>query len=239
MPGIGIIGGTGFKEWEGFDVKEKREEETPWGTPSSPLYVGDVEGEEVVLLLRHGEDRDIPPHQINYHANIYALQREVDEIVGVSSAGALYDEIKVPSISVPEDYVNFWNVPTFYNEEIKHVTPELSDELRDGLVTSADEVMKEKEVRREDVYIQTTGPRLETKAEVNVLKNFGDLVGMTMASEATLCKETNVKYASIVSIDNYAHGVGGEEVDYEEIVKTARENWEDVTELMGAFLKKR
>lgn len=239
MPGIGIIGGTGFKEWDAFEMKGERDEETPWGTPSSSLLVGEVQDTEVVLLLRHGEDRDIPPHQINHHANIYALQREVEEIVGISSAGALYPELKVPCISVPEDYLNFWNVPTFYHEEIKHITPELSEGLRMGILGSADEMMEEKEVRRDDVYIQTTGPRLETRAEVKALKNFGDLVGMTMASEATLAKETDVDYASIVSVDNYAHGIQGEEVDYEEIVETARENWENVTALIESFLERR
>ncbi len=236
MPQIGIIGGTAFKDWKSFKVKEERREETPWGTPSSPLIIGDVNGTEVVLLLRHGKNHNIPPHKINNRANIYALERKVDQIVGLSSAGAAKEEIEVPSISVPKDYVNFWNVTTFYNEKIKHATPELSEELREMIIEASEKAGFD-DVRTDDVYVQTTGPRLETRAEVNILKNFGELIGMTMAPEATLCKEVGLEYASIVTNDNYAHGVNDVKVDYEEIKNTARENWSNVEKILKEFLE--
>ncbi len=238
MARIGIIGGTALRDWKGFDIEEKEEKNTPWGTPSSPLFKGKMEGEEIVLLMRHGKDHTIPPHRINHRANIYALQKEVDEILGVCSAGALDKDINVPSIAIPEDYVNIWDPITFYNEKIKHVTPELSKKMRDELIKASEEE-KISDIYDESVYVQTKGPRLETKAEVNILKNFGDLVGMTMASEATLAKEVNLEYGAIVTVDNHANGVKDEEVDYQDILETAEDNFKNVKDIILNFLEKR
>jgi len=239
MSRIGLIGGTALKDWDGFEIKEVKEKSTPWGTPSSPLFKGMLEDEKIVLLMRHGPDHKIPPHRINHRANIYAMQKEVDEIVGICSSGALNEEIEVPSLSIPEDYVNFWNPITFYNENIKHVTPELSQVLRNQLIEAAQESDYNNIISSEDVYVQTEGPRLETKSEVKILQKFGDLVGMTMASEATLSKESALGYAALVTVDNYAHGVKDEGVEYEEIVDTARDNWDKVKEILIRFLKRR
>ncbi|MFW6141364.1 MAG: MTAP family purine nucleoside phosphorylase [Candidatus Saliniplasma sp.] len=233
MKKIGVIGGTSFKDWDGFEIEEEIESHTPWGTPSSPLLEGMINGVQVFLLLRHGRNHDIPPHKINHRANIYALQREVRNIIGISSAGALKDDIEVPTISIPSDYVNFWNVHTFYDERIKHVTPALSKAIREGLLEASQEVQIE--IRDEDVYVMTKGPRLETKAEVDILKRFGDIVGMSMGPEATLCKENSIEYASITTVDNYAHGIGPEKVKYEDIVETARDNWDNITKILEAY----
>ncbi len=235
MSGLGIIGGTAFKEWNEFEVEEKVEKETPWGTPSSRFYHGFLGEKEILFLLRHGEQHDIPPHRINHRANFYALQEEVDEVIGICSGGALKDDIEVPTVSIPEDYINLWNIPSFYEERINHVTPGLSEGLREELIQSADDL----DPRTEDVYIQTSGPRLETKAEVNLLKDHADLVGMTMASEATLAKEASLDYAALITVDNYANGIIDEEVEYEEIVETARESWSDVENILQDLVKDR
>lgn len=237
MAEIGIIGGTGFDDWGMFEIEETKEEESPWGTPSSPLYFGKVIDRDIVLLLRHGPERDIPPHRINHRANIYCLQKEVESIIGVSSAGALHDKIEVPSISIPEDYVNFWNIISFYNEEIKHVTPGISKDMKDELLDSVKEIKGDLKVREDDIYVQTSGPRLETRGEVHVLSGFGDIVGMTMAPEATLSKEANIDYASIVSIDNYANGVTERTIRYEDIVESAQENWKSITGILESYLR--
>jgi len=237
MEMIGIIGGTGFKGWNEFKIKNEVKKNTPWGTPSSPIFEGELKGDKIVLLMRHGQDHTIPPHRINHRANIYALQEKVEKIIGLCSAGALQPDIKVPSISIPKDYVNFWNPITFYDEKIKHITPELSPELRKELLEAGERV--DEDFTKEGVYVQTRGPRLETKAEVNILKNFGDFVGMTMCSEATLAKESSVEYAAITSIDNYANGVKGEVADYEEIVDTAEDNWEKVKKILEVFFEER
>jgi len=235
MKKIGVIGGTSFKDWDGFELEEEIESHTSWGTPSSPLFKGKIGEVQVFLLLRHGKKHDIPPHKINHRANIYALQREVKKIIGISSAGALDEEINIPAISIPRDYVNFWNVQTFYDERIKHVTPTLLNDIREGLLKASEKVQKE--VRDDDIYVMTRGPRLETKAEVQILKGFGDIVGMTMCPEATLCQENSIEYASITTVDNYANGIGPDKVKYEDIVETARDNWENVTKILEEYLQ--
>lgn len=232
-----MIGGTALKDWDEFDVQEKLDKKTSWGTPSSPIFKGELKGEETFLLLRHGRGHDIPPHRINHRANIHALQEEVEEIVGICSAGALNENIDVPSISIPKDYVNLWNPITFYNQKIKHVTPGLSEELREDLINAAEKSDQEK-ISQDTVYVQTHGPRLETEAEVDILKNYGDLVGMTMAHEATLSKEAAIDYATVTTIDNYGNGIR-EELDYEEIVDTAQDNWQNVKSILVRFLKER
>ncbi len=237
MEMIGIIGGTGFKGWNEFEIENEVDKHTPWGTPSSPLYEGKLKGKKIVLLMRHGLDHSIPPHRINHRANIYALQEKADEIIGLCSAGALNTDMNVPSISIPKDYVNLWDPITFYDEKIKHVTPELSPELREELINAAEKLNEDFD--KEGVYVQTRGPRLETKAEVDALKNFGDFVGMTMCPEATLAKESALEYAGITSIDNYANGVKGEEIEYEEIVDTAEKNWENAKKILEEFLEER
>ncbi|MBS3790783.1 MAG: MTAP family purine nucleoside phosphorylase, partial [Candidatus Thermoplasmatota archaeon] len=235
MSRIGLIGGTALKDWDEFEIEEKIEKNTPWGTPSSPLFKGEMGGKEIILLMRHGRDHTIPPHRINHRANVYALQEEVDGIIGICSSGALNVDVEVPSISIPKDYVNFWNPMSFYNEKIKHVTPELSQTLRNELIEAAEEAAHDY-VDLEYVYVQTEGPRLETKAEVKILQEFGDLVGMTMASEATLSNEISLEYAALVTVDNYAHGIKDEKVDYEDIVDTASDNWDNVKDILVSFL---
>ncbi len=237
MTSLGIVCGTGFKEQNDLKIKDTLEVNTPWGTPSSPLYRCKLSGKDVVLLLRHGPRRNIPPHRINHRANIYALQREVEGIIGISSAGALRGDIPVPSVSVPADYINLWNSITFYEESIKHVTPSLSPGIRKGLLSAGPKTEDKNTVRDGDIYVQTTGPRLETMAEVRMLSQYGDLVGMTMASEATLAREVHLDYASLVTVDNYGHGVGPESIRYEEIVNTARNNWSTVLDILKIYLE--
>ncbi|MFO8109376.1 MAG: MTAP family purine nucleoside phosphorylase [Thermoplasmata archaeon] len=238
MTAMGIIGGTAFKELDDLRLKEKIKSHTPWGSPSSHIYKGELAGKDVILIFRHGDKHDIPPHMVNTRANIYALQREVDTVIGISSAGALRKDIDVPSISIPADYVNFWNIVTFYEQSIKHVNPNMSSSLRNKLIQGSQKI-KDIKVRTEDVYVQTTGPRLETKAEVRILQPYGDVVGMTMAPEATLCREINVDYASLVTVDNHANGILEKPVRYDDIIENAGKSRGAVFNILENFLKNR
>ncbi len=237
MNAIGIICGTGFKNSDEFNLIEKVNIETPWGDPSSPLYVGKIGAKKVVLLLRHGEDRTIPPHRINHRANIYAMKNETSVVIGISSTGALHSEIPVPSLSIPVDYVNLWGDLTYYDETIKHITPGFPLDLRNKMISTVKKLDLSMPVRTEDVYVQTTGPRLETMAEVRFLSTLGDLVGMTMASEATLCKEIGLDYSSLLTVDNYGNGIGTQEVRYDDIVENAKKSWTCIMQILKNFLE--
>jgi len=207
MPKIAVIGGSGFKN---FNKKG------------------------IVFLQRHGEG--VPPHKIDNKKNILSLKEQgAEAIVGLSSVGSLKWGIKPGSIVIPHDYINLKNIRTYYDLESVHITPGLDEDLRKDIIDAAEKINLN--VVKNGVYIQTIGPRLETKAEVNMIKNYADVVGMTMANEATLAKEQGLRYASICSVDNYAHGITDEEVTYEGIKKDQEKNKEKIERLLSELLK--
>jgi 5'-methylthioadenosine phosphorylase len=227
---IGIIGGTGFYETGFLGETKEREVETVYGT----AYI--LVGEKFLFIPRHGKNRDIPPHRINHRANITALKEQgVGEVIGVSSAGSLKKDIPPRSLVVPDDYINLWNTPTFFDSEIVHITPGLNEDLRNNIISSAKRLGMD--VIGKGTYIQTSGPRLETKAEVSLLKNYADIVGMTMASEATLAKEKGIRYANISSVDNYAHGMTEEKLDFREVALEASRNRVDLNRLLKGVVR--
>ncbi|NMX21486.1 6-oxopurine nucleoside phosphorylase [ANME-1 cluster archaeon GoMg4] len=228
---LGIIGGTslfGTKTKFLEDAKE-REVKTDYGSVYSLFTT--VYSREIVFIPRHGKDRNIPPHKINYKANMQAFtDLGIEEIIGVTSAGSLKRTIPPRSLVVPHDYVSLCSIPTYYDDRLVHVTPSLDDELRTRILEAA-RALSVKIVDK-GVYFQTPGPRLETKAEIKLIKDYADVVGMNMASEATLATELGLRYANISTVDNYAHGIVAEEaLDYNKIVEAAsksRENLEKV-----------
>jgi purine nucleoside phosphorylase len=218
---LGIIAGGSFFP-EGMEVAEKKTMATPFGEPSSYFSIGTLREVDIVFLPRHGPD-GIPPHRINHRANIYALKElGVNEVVGVNSVGSLREELAPGSIVIPHDYLSPWEILTFYEQQAVHITPVLDGGLRERLIRAASGTGVN--IAHEGIYIQTIGPRLETKAEIAMLRGFGDVVGMTMAHEATLCQEGGVAYASICSVDNYCHGISDTPLTAEEIIQRAGEN---------------
>lgn len=220
---------------EGFVLRQQREASTPYGPPSSPLLIGRWGKEDVVLLLRHGPQGKIPPHRINHRANVHALAAlGVKMVVGINSVGSLKEEIPPGTLVVPHDYLCLWSVLTFFEEEAVHVTPGLDEEVRARLIEALHKTSLPH--RHEGVYVQTIGPRLETKAEVAFLRALGDVVGMTMAHEATLCAERGIPYGSLCTVDNYAHGLSAEPLSEDRIKATARGNAERVKKALEVLL---
>ena len=134
---------------------------------------------------------------------------------------------------IPHDFVCFWDIPTFYEERVYHALAEVDEDMRRKLIESAKSVGGK--VYEKGVYVQTRGPRFETKAEVRVLSTFGDVVGMTFASEATLCSEVGIPIASICSVDNYAHGIKGR-ISMEDVFKRAKINQQRVLRVLKAYI---
>jgi len=135
---------------------------------------------------------------------------------------------------VPHDFVAFWNIPTIYDDDIRHVTPSLDEDLRMALVAAAKEANVA--VRPRGIYVQTSGPRLETRAEIAHFRKIGDILGMTMASEATLAAELGLPYASLCSVDNYANGVAATPLSFEAIRENQAKNAAAVVEVLGRAL---
>ncbi|MBU1487970.1 MTAP family purine nucleoside phosphorylase [bacterium] len=230
MKRIAIIGGTALFGAEIFKEALAREIRTPCG--STFLLIKD----DLVFLPRHGKDKNIPAHKVNHQANLSALKDlAVKQIVGINSTGSLKVEIPPGSILIPDDYINFGPIGTFYNHEIVHITPSLDEDLRKVIISAASKLKMK--IIDKGVYIQRPGPRLETRAEIKMLSSFGDLVGMTMASEATAAKELGLSYASICSVDNYGHGLIDEPLKNEQIVETAKRNQERIISLTKEVIK--
>ena len=222
---LGIIGGTSLFGTEFFKGFKEEWIETEHGK----AYLLTSEG--AVFIPRHGKDMKIPPHRINHKANIKALEmRGIKKVLGINSVGGLKKELKPGSIVVPDDYIALCNVPTFHDEEIVHITPALDEGLRQEITKVAKEMSIK--IIPEGIYFQSIGPRLETRAEISLMSSFADLVGMSLASEATLAQELGIAYASICSVDNYAHGVGKGELDFEKVVEEASKNRVDLKRLL-------
>lgn len=219
---LGIIGGTSLFGTELLAGAMERVVETPYG--SVYLLGARIHRVEVLYIPRHGKESTIPPHRINYRANIRAFKElGVVDIIGVTSVGSLKPEIPPQSLLVPHDYISLCSIPTFYDHELIHVTPELDEPLRRRIINAARSLGIS--IIDRGVYFQTLGPRLETKAEINLIKDYADVVGMNMASEATLATELGLRYANLSTVDNYAHGIiASETLDYKAIVEAASRN---------------
>jgi 5'-methylthioadenosine phosphorylase len=207
MTSLGIIGGTSLM-FASLPKLEKQVVRTPYG--GVEVLTGDV-----TILLRHQGNN--PPHRINFCANMAALAiLGIERVVSIGSSGSLKQEIKPGSVMIPDDYMSMSDIPSIHNHAISHVMPEISKHL---IVQLAD---KFPEARLGGTYVQTRGPRIETIAEVKTLAKFADIVGMTVASEATLACELGMDFAALCTVDNYANGLGSEVLSYDHIVETAR-----------------
>lgn len=222
---LGIIAGTGFKAME-----KAKTINTKYGNADVSF------AENFVFIQRHGKNKNIPPHKINYKANLFALKElEVEQIIAINSVGSLKKKISPQSILIPDDFICLWQIPTFYDNETNHVIPEISENLRNKIIKTAKKVNIK--VIEKGIYAQAIGPRLETKAEISLLKNFADVVGMTMASECTLANELEIEFASICTVDNYANGITDETLDFDEIRENAMKNSEKVGRMLVEIVK--
>ena len=216
MSRIAVIGGSGVLEIELFAGLKNREVVTGCGR------VMVAEADDLIFMQRHGSP-PLPPHKINHQANIAALKEcGVDYIIAVNSTGSLKSTLPPGSLLVPDDYFNPWAIKTFFDDRLEFVTPSLSAKVRQALTAAAAEL--EIDMVATGTYIQTTGPRFETRAEIRVLSGWGDVVGMTMAGEATLAREIGLEYASLCLVDNYANGVCEQEVDIVEVERAQKKN---------------
>ncbi|MDD4484644.1 MAG: MTAP family purine nucleoside phosphorylase [Methanoregula sp.] len=220
---LGIIGGTSLL-FSSLPKLKKETVATPFG--SAEILKGDI-----VMLMRHQFGR--PPHRINYRANLAALALAgVDRIVAFGSSGSLKKEIPPGTVMIPTDYMSVTDIPSIHDHKIEHVMPELPREFAEELSRAVPDA------RLGGVYVQTRGPRIETVAEVAALSRVADVVGMTVASEATLACELGMDFAALCTIDNYANGLGKDVLSFDHILSTAKENSRRTEDTLGAIIQK-
>jgi 5'-methylthioadenosine phosphorylase len=204
---IGILGGTGLYEIEGIeDVREVRLE-TPFGDPSDPFVIGTLEGKGVAFLSRHGRGHRLLPAEINYRANIYGFKAlGVGRIISVNSVGSLKADIRPRDIVVADQFFDRTNrANTFFGGGIaahisfgQPVCPELSKSVYDAAVGQG------LKVHPAGTYVCIEGPAFSSKAESVIYKSWGcDVIGMTGATEAKLCREAEICYATMNLVTDY------------------------------------
>jgi 5'-methylthioinosine phosphorylase len=210
-----ILGGTGMTELGNLDVTRREVIRTPYGEPSGPLTFGRVAGRAVVFLARHGYGHTIAPHEVNYRANIWALNaQKVEGIVAIAAVGGIAPDLRPGAIAVPHQIIDYtWGRKGTYFEgeqaPVTHVdfTQPYTENLRRRILAAA--AAAGEPVRTGGVYAVTQGPRLETAAEIDRLERDGaDMVGMTGMPEAVLARELGADYATIAVVANFAAGRG-------------------------------
>jgi 5'-methylthioadenosine phosphorylase len=224
ISGTSIVNSTLFSSW---DVKTT---ETPYG-PVTYKSQGDF-----ALINRHGYAFPLPPHSINYRANIRALaDLGYQDIVSLNSVGSLKRDLPPGTFVSCSDYVGLQQGPmTFFDKELKGGAPGIANNLIPLLMK---ELAPEFTINPGKVYVQFRGPRFETKAEIRIVQSWGDVVGMTAAHEADLCSELGLRYNSLALIDNFANGLEGTEIDFAKFNQLVKENQAKVNRLFVRLLE--
>jgi len=212
---LAIIGGSGLTQLASLEVTFRKAARTPYGEPSGALTFGKLRGRDVAFLARHGYGHTIPPHEVNYRANIWALREEgAAEIVSVASVGGIRADLGPGTLVIPHQIIDYtWGRRSTFFEggdvPVSHVdfTRPYSEPLRQKLLAAARACGEP--VLDGAVYAATQGPRLETAAEIDRLERDGaDVVGMTGMPEAALARELDLRYAAIAVVVNHAAGRG-------------------------------
>lgn len=230
---LAIIGGTGLSQLANLKMVRREVVRTPYGDPSGALTFGTIHGHEVVFLARHGYGHTIPPHCVNYRANIWALHSaKVRDVVSLASVGGIRADLGPGALAVPSQIIDYtWGRDsTFFSgtdSSVVHVdfTHPYCDSLRTRLLAAARRAGEP--ILDGGTYAATQGPRLETAAEITRLERDGaDLVGMTGMPEAALARELGLCYAALAIVVNHAAGRGGSAagVQMSDITAVSRQN---------------
>ena len=210
---LAVIGGSGLTQLANLDVSHREVLRTPYGEPSGAVTFGQICGRPVAFLARHGYGHTIPPHEVNYRANIWALSKCGAQAIGsVASVGSIRADLKPGDVVIPHQIIDYtWGRKSTYHEgqdsPVVHIdfTEPYDRSLRELLIKAAG--IAGVAISDSGVYAATQGPRLETAAEIDRLERDGaDLVGMTGMPEAALARELGVPYAAITLVANYAAG---------------------------------
>ena len=243
MSGLAVIGGTGLTTLEGLEIVSRESVATPWGEPSAPLVHGRLAGVDITFLARHGMPHSIPPHRVNYRANVWALHHAgIRRITAVAAVGGIRADLDSGAIAIPHQIVDYtWSRDhTFFDAAADHVehvdfTSPYCERLRARLLDAARRVGVD--AADGATYAATQGPRLESAAEIDRLERDGcDVVGMTGMPEAALARELGIGYAHCVVVSNRAAGRSPQALTIEMIRHNLVSGMVKVRRLLCAFV---
>ena len=241
MVKIGIIGGSGLDNPNIIEDARDVLVETPYGKPTSPLKIGKIKGVEVVLIARHGREHTIPPTQVNFRANMYALKQQgCTHIIATTAVGSLREEIDRGQLVILDQFIDFTrHRPITYHDSFEPHAPihspmadPFSKELRNFLIDSCREIRVP--FHEKGTVIAIEGPRFSTKAESHMFRAWGaDVINMSIAPEAILANELKIPYAAVAMSTDYDCWKDGEEaVTWESVLQIFKENVQKVTDLL-------
>jgi len=244
---IGIIGGSGLTQLSNLEITRREVVRTPYGEPSGALTFGSLNGHDVVFIARHGYGHTLPPHAVNYRANIWAMHAQgVSGLASVASVGGIRKDFEPGVLAVPDQIIDYTygRMHTFFDgpeQPVTHIdfTHPYCEDLRQELINSA--IEKGIPLINGGVYAATQGPRLESAGEINRLERDGaDMVGMTGMPEAALAREMGLCYASITVVANWAAGRGdsAERIDLDVIRGVLDVAMEKVRVLLSTLVEK-
>ena len=240
MGKVGIIGGSGLARLSKLSVTHREVVHTPYGEPSAPLTHGVFEGQEVVFLPRHGSGHTIPPHKVNYRANLHALKEiGVSQVIGMAAVGGITARMAPGQLCVPDQLIDYtWGRGHTYIEgdlaNVTHIdfTEPYCETLRQVLISAA--ARAGIDLVGGGTYGATQGPRLETAQEIRRMERDGcDLVGMTGMPEAALAREIGLCYACCAVVVNWAAGKGAGPITMSEIEENLASGMQQARRLLA------
>ncbi|MEM7468876.1 MAG: S-methyl-5'-thioinosine phosphorylase [Pseudomonadota bacterium] len=241
---VAIIGGTGLDSIDSLQIQKRHNVVTAFGPPSDDIQQGTLFDTPILFLPRHGESHQIPPHKINYRANIAALAKFMPKkILSVTAVGGITDDAQPRAIVIPEQIIDYTSgrEQTFFDGKdrvVEHIdfTEPFCSLIRQELVDAAGNAGVA--VTASGVYGVTQGPRLETAAEIRRLRADGcSVVGMTAMPEAALARELNLPYANCSIVVNWAAGIEQREITMSEIRNNLQAAHGQFIQLLGEWLR--
>ncbi|MDR2012273.1 MAG: S-methyl-5'-thioinosine phosphorylase [Rhodanobacter sp.] len=243
---LAVIGGTGLYQFPGLENIERHAVDTPYGHPSDAVVVGQIGARRIAFLARHGESHTIPPHRVNYRANVWALHHiGARRVIGVNAVGGIRHDMGPRVIAVPDQIIDYTSERlTSFSDvagtHVRHIdfSEPYTARLRTDLLTAAGKAG----IAAIDggCYGATQGPRLETRAEIARMRRDGcDLVGMSGMPEAALARELDLEYASLSLVANWAAGCGpapDTAISLPEIYANLHTAAAEVSRIIGALL---
>jgi len=242
---VGVFGGSGFTNF--LKIKKEINISNKYGSPSDKIIIGEIEGINVAFLPRHGSNHTLPPHEINYRANIYAMKEiGVKQIFGPCAAGSLQANIKPGDFVICDQFIDRTKgrIDTFYDgphtTHISTAEPYCSD-LRKVVIQSANEL--EIKCHETGTVVVVQGPRFSTKSESRWYSNQGwEVINMTQYPEVTLARELEICYVNISLITDYDAGLEGnpdiKPVTSQDIINIFKENNDRLRELLFKAIPK-
>lgn len=239
---LGVIGGSGLYHMKELKILEKVAVETPFGAPSDEVVLGELMGVRLAFLPRHGTGHFIPPSEINFRANIFAMKKMgVKRILSVSAVGSMKEELQPGHFSIPDQFIDRTTrrISTFFTTGmVGHVSladpvcPDLSQTLIQSAKTAGTKV------HEGGVYICIEGPQFSTRAESNLYRQWGvDIIGMTNVTEAKLAREAGICYATLALVTDYDCWLEEEEpVTLEAVLQIMGENVEKAQTAIKALV---